>query len=94
MRWGIECMFSDFKSRGFLITDTHLKHEKRIENLILVLTIVTYWGVSVGTAPKKQEKFSEKKQPRSKKSYFKLGLRCTANHLLYLPFSHVLWMFI
>ncbi|GHT90783.1 hypothetical protein FACS1894122_01960 [Alphaproteobacteria bacterium] len=60
MRWGIECMFSDFKSRGFTITSTHLKHEKRIENLILILTIAIYWAVSVGTTPQKQENFSKK----------------------------------
>jgi len=39
MRWGIEPIFSDFKSRGFSITKTQLKHEDRIEKLILVLTI-------------------------------------------------------
>jgi hypothetical protein len=94
MRWGIECMFSDFKTRGFAISGTHLKHEERIENLILILTIALYWAVSVGSAPKKQEKFSEKKQLRSKKSYFKRGLRCITNFLFYLPLSHVLWMFI
>ena len=51
MRWGIECMFSDFKSRGFEITKTHLKHADRIERLILVLTIALYWAVSTGMQP-------------------------------------------
>ncbi len=36
---GIEAMFSDFKSKGFGITNTHLTDPKRIERLILVLTI-------------------------------------------------------
>ena len=31
MRWGIEPMFSDFKSRGFSITKTQLRHADRIE---------------------------------------------------------------
>lgn len=52
MRWGIEPMFSDFKSRGFCITKTQLKHEDRIERLILVLTIALYWAVSTGMKPK------------------------------------------
>ncbi len=52
MRWGIECMFSDFKSRGFSITDTQLKHPERIERLILILTIALYWAVSTGMQPK------------------------------------------
>lgn len=48
MRWGIECMFSDFKSRGFSITKTQLRHVDRIERLILVLTIALFWAVSTG----------------------------------------------
>lgn len=52
MRWGIECMFSDFKSRGFSITKTHLKLADRIERLILVLTIALVWAVSTGMQPK------------------------------------------
>lgn len=51
MRWGIEPMFSDFKSRGFSITKTQLKHEDRIEKLILVLTVALYWAVSTGMKP-------------------------------------------
>lgn len=52
MRWGIECLFSDFKSREFGITKTRLKHSERIERLILVLTIALYWAVSTGMKPK------------------------------------------
>ncbi len=51
MRWGIEPMFSDFKSRGFGITKTQLKHADRIERLILVLTVALYWAASTGMAP-------------------------------------------
>ena len=49
MRWGIECMFADFKSRGFSITKTQLKHTDRIERLIV--TIALYWAVSTGMQP-------------------------------------------
>jgi hypothetical protein len=48
MRWGIECMFADFKSRGFRITKTQLRHCDRIERLILVLTLGLYHAVSCG----------------------------------------------
>jgi hypothetical protein len=51
MRWGIEPMFSDFKSRGFGITKTQLRHADRIERLILVLTVALYWAASTGMAP-------------------------------------------
>lgn len=48
LRWGIESMFSDFKTRGFSITKTHLRHTDRIERLILIVTIALYWAVSTG----------------------------------------------
>jgi len=48
MRWGIEAMFSDFKSRGFGITDTKIRISERLERLILVLAVALYWAVSVG----------------------------------------------
>jgi len=61
MRWGIECMFSDFKSRGFGITKTQLIHGDRIERLILVLTIALYWAVSTGMKPlKKPPRYTKK----------------------------------
>lgn len=60
MRWGIEPMFSDFKSRGFGITKTQLKHTDRIQRLILLLTIALYWAVSTGMKPKTNQNFTKK----------------------------------
>ena len=48
MRWGIESMFSDFKSRGFGITQTHITCPDRIERLILVMSVALYHAVSAG----------------------------------------------
>ncbi len=61
MRWGIECMFSDFKSRGFSITNTQLKHDERIERLILILTVALYWCVSTGMQPTNEKTKRTKK---------------------------------
>lgn len=61
LRWGIECLFSDFKSRGFSITKTHLSHEDRMERLILILTIALFWAVSTGMHPKVKAPISKKK---------------------------------
>ena len=61
MRWGIECLFSDFKSRGFSITKTHLKNSDRIERLILVLSIALYWAVSTGMQPRISKSLPSKK---------------------------------
>lgn len=48
VRWSIEPMFSDFKSRGFGITNTHITHPDRLERLLLLMTIALYWAVSTG----------------------------------------------
>tara|TARA_B100001173_G_scaffold304990_1_gene309790 strand:- start:19 stop:1113 length:1095 start_codon:yes stop_codon:yes gene_type:complete len=48
MRWSIEAMFSDFKTRGFGITQSQIKKPDRLARLILVLAIAMYWAVSTG----------------------------------------------
>jgi len=48
MRWGIENMFSDFKSRGFGLMQSHIQKPERLERLILVMSIALYWAVSCG----------------------------------------------
>ena len=92
-RWGIECMFSDFKSRGFGITDTHVTAPDRLEKLILILTIALYWATSIGGEEKSK---NPEKKARSACSWFKTGLRLIMHTLLFasLGFSHVLWSFI
>jgi Transposase DDE domain len=47
-RWGIEPMFSDFKSRGFGIEDTQIRYHDRLDRLILVMALALYWAVSTG----------------------------------------------
>ena len=41
-RWSIECMFSDFKSRGFEIRKTQIKKAIRLERMILFISIA-FW---------------------------------------------------
>ena len=48
LRWGIEAMFSDFKTRGFGLEDTQIRHPDRLERLILVMALALYWAVSAG----------------------------------------------
>jgi hypothetical protein len=50
LRWGIEPMFSDFKSRGFGLMQSHIEKPERVERLILVMAIAMYWAVSCGAA--------------------------------------------
>ena len=48
LRWGIEPMFSDFKTRGFGIRDSHIQRTDRLGRLILVMALALFWAVSVG----------------------------------------------
>ncbi|MCF3948973.1 transposase [Acidiphilium iwatense] len=47
-RWGIEPMFSDFKSRGFGIEQTQIQYPNRVARLILVMALALHWAVSTG----------------------------------------------
>jgi hypothetical protein len=62
LRWGIEALFSDLKTRGFSITKTQLKHADRIERLLLVLAIALFWAVSTGMEPRKAKTSYKKKR--------------------------------
>lgn len=47
-RWGIEPLFSDFKSHGFGVEDTQIRYADRLDRLILVMALALYWAVSTG----------------------------------------------
>ncbi len=65
LRWGIEAMFSDFKSRGFGLEDSQLQRTDRMDRLILVMTLALYWAVSTGMwAAENTALPAEKKTPR------------------------------
>jgi hypothetical protein len=48
LRWGIEAMFSDFKTRGFNLEDSQITRTDRLDRLVLVLSLALYWAVSTG----------------------------------------------
>ena len=48
LRWGIEAMFSDFKTRGFGLENSQIQHPDRLSRLILVMALALYWAVSTG----------------------------------------------
>ena len=48
LRWGIEAMFSDFKSRGFGLEDSQIRISGRLDRLILVMALALFWAVSTG----------------------------------------------
>jgi hypothetical protein len=56
LRWSIEPMFADFKSRGFRFHDTHLQREDRISRMLLVLTIAMTWATANGQFVQKKRR--------------------------------------
>jgi len=89
-RWGIEPMFSDFKSRGFGLDDTQIRYPDRLARLVLIMALALYCAVSTGLwdqvrHPLPAEAKPARKQPknvaRSRTSWFTRGLRCIARIL-------------
>ena len=64
LRWGIEAMFSDYKSRGFGLMQSQIQRPDRLEKLILIMAIAMYWAVSCGLA----EEAASNPNPASKKT--------------------------
>jgi hypothetical protein len=82
-RWGIEPMFSDFKSRGFGLEQTHIHYPDRLARLILVMSLALYWAVSTGmwdqaTNPIPAEKNDRTVSPQSSHAESSPGSRAAS----------------
>ena len=65
LRWGIEAMFSDFKTRGFGLEDSHLRRPERLDRLILVMALALFWAVSTGMWDAVHGATPDEKKPRA-----------------------------
>lgn len=68
LRWGIEAMFSDLKTRGFNLQDSHIQRSDRLDRLLLVLSLALYWAVSTGmwdTFENKRPAEKNRRQPNA-----------------------------
>lgn len=99
-RWGIEPMFSDFKTRGFGLEDSQIRYPDRLAKLILVMALALYFAVSTGQwdaahhvtpAERRQPEQQPKNVLRSMTSWFTRGLRPIANLLQTLQPIPQLW---
>src|SRR3954468_5224672 len=61
LRWGIEAMVSDFKTRGFGLEDSQLR---RPEPLTLGMTLALFWAVSTGMWDAVHRATPDEKKPR------------------------------
>lgn len=66
LRWGIEAMFSDYKTRGFNLEDSQIERTDRLDRLILVLSIALYWAVSTGMWDALENKTPAEKKTRKR----------------------------
>ncbi len=99
-RWGIEPMFSDFKTRGFGLEDSQIRFPDRLARLILVMALALYSAVSTGQwdavhhatpAERRRPEQQPKNVLRSMTSWFTRGLRRIANLLQTLQPIPQLW---
>jgi DDE family transposase len=63
LRWGIEAMFSDFKTRGFGLEDSHIARTDRLDRLVLVLSLALHWAVSTGMWDAVENRTPAEKRP-------------------------------
>lgn len=66
LRWGIEAMFSDYKTRGFNLEDSRIERTDRLDRLILVLSLALYWAVSTGMWDAMENKTPAEKKTRKR----------------------------
>lgn len=64
LRWGIEAMFSDYKTRGFNLEGSQIERTDRLDRLVLVLSLALYWAVSTGMWDAIENKRPAEKKPR------------------------------
>ena len=62
-RWGIEPMFSAFKSRGFGLDNTQIRYPDRLSRLVLVMALALYLAVSTGRWDKANHPLPAEAQP-------------------------------
>jgi len=99
-RWGIEPMFSDFKTRGFGLEDSQIRYPDRLARLMLVMALALYLAVSTGQwdaahhatpVERRRPEQQPKNVLRSMTSWFTRGLRRIANLLQTLQPIPQLW---
>lgn len=84
MRWSIEVLFECLKGRGFNFEDTRIVDSDKIESLVFVLSLATFWAMKSGEFSIKTEgslKLGTHGRPR--KSIFRRGLELLRVNLKY-----------
>ena len=74
-RWTIETVFQSFKSRGFDLESSHLKHLDRLRKLVGLVSLAYAFCVSLGIHQhEKVQKIKVKKHGYKEKSFCRVGI--------------------
>lgn len=73
-RWGIECLFSDAKTRGLNIEDTHITNPEKLASLIVIVMLAITWAYRCATKTMGMKAIPRKSHGRRHKSWFRIGL--------------------
>jgi hypothetical protein len=75
LRWGIETLFGNTKTRGFHLEDTHLVNPKKLGILMGLVSLGTLWALRVGEWLEKTNNVMRRKSHgRFERSLFRVGL--------------------
>jgi hypothetical protein len=76
LRWTIETMFANLKTKGFNMEDTRITDRDKLSTLIAVLALSVALAVKTGVVAAKAKPVPIKKHGRRAWSLFALGLTC------------------
>jgi hypothetical protein len=83
-RWGIETLFSGFKTRGFHLEDTHITDPVRLSRLVALLSIAYTFAGSYGVWTLQERSLRALKHERPAVSALRIGLDLLQQHVVHL----------
>jgi hypothetical protein len=84
-RWSVECLFSDTKTRGFNIEDTHITNPEKLATLMAIVALTTTWVYRCASQSMGLKAIKRKSHGRREKSWFRTGLDALRNWILLKP---------
>lgn len=81
-RWEIESLFGCLKTRGFNFEETHMCHEKKVNNLLIALSLAFVWSYKVGEWKNELTPIKLKAHKRKAHSLFRYGMDLVRQSLL------------
>jgi Transposase DDE domain len=84
-RWGVECLFSDTKTRGLNLEDTHLTCPQKLSSLLVIITLAMTWSYRCATKVMGRQAIRRKSHKRREKSWFRTGFDALRNWIIIHP---------